>query len=107
MQSSLMADLIVMGTHGRRGAPRFFLGSVAERVVREAGCPVLTTRMSTAPQSSTILKAFNRILCPIDFEENSLKSVGPGKPDSCPNWCGVVSAACVSGGNDSARRAGH
>jgi nucleotide-binding universal stress UspA family protein len=36
------ADLIVMGTHGRTGAARFLLGSVAERVVREAGCPVLT-----------------------------------------------------------------
>jgi universal stress protein A len=36
------ADLIVMGTHGRTGAARFLLGSVAERVVREAPCPVLT-----------------------------------------------------------------
>ncbi len=35
-------DLIVMGTHGRTGASRFLLGSVAERVVREATCPVLT-----------------------------------------------------------------
>jgi nucleotide-binding universal stress UspA family protein len=35
-------DLIVMGTHGRTGAARFLLGSVAERVVREAPCPVLT-----------------------------------------------------------------
>jgi universal stress protein A len=36
------ADLIVMGTHGRTGVSRLFLGSVAERVVREARCPVLT-----------------------------------------------------------------
>jgi nucleotide-binding universal stress UspA family protein len=35
-------DLIVMGTHGRTGAARLLLGSVAERVVREATCPVLT-----------------------------------------------------------------
>jgi nucleotide-binding universal stress UspA family protein len=35
------ADLIVMGTHGRRGFQRFVLGSVAERVVRGAPCPVL------------------------------------------------------------------
>jgi nucleotide-binding universal stress UspA family protein len=38
------ADLIVMGTHGRRGLPRALLGSVAEKVVRTAGCPVLTVR---------------------------------------------------------------
>ncbi|EMD9437712.1 universal stress protein [Burkholderia cepacia] len=35
------ADLIVMGTHGRRGFQRLFLGSVAERVLRLATCPVL------------------------------------------------------------------
>jgi universal stress protein A len=37
-------DLIVMGTHGRRGLAHMFLGSVAERVVRTAPCPVLTIR---------------------------------------------------------------
>jgi nucleotide-binding universal stress UspA family protein len=36
------ADLIVMGTHGRRGLLRSVLGSVAEKVVRTAPCPVLT-----------------------------------------------------------------
>ena len=39
------ADLIVMGTHGRRGVTRALLGSVAETVVRTAPCPVLTIRM--------------------------------------------------------------
>ena len=36
------ADLIVMGTHGRTGLAHFIIGSVAERVVRLAPCPVLT-----------------------------------------------------------------
>jgi nucleotide-binding universal stress UspA family protein len=36
------ADLIVIGTHGRRGISRALLGSVAEKVVRTAPCPVLT-----------------------------------------------------------------
>lgn len=35
-------DLVVMGTHGRRGVAHLVLGSVAERVVRAAACPVLT-----------------------------------------------------------------
>jgi nucleotide-binding universal stress UspA family protein len=38
----LGADLIVIGTHGRTGMSHFLLGSVAERVVRSAPCPVLT-----------------------------------------------------------------
>ena len=37
-------DLIVMGTHGRTGLPHVLLGSVAERVIRRARCPVLTIR---------------------------------------------------------------
>src|SRR5262245_15133153 len=38
------ADLIVIGTHGRTGVARFFLGSVAARVTATAPCPVLTVR---------------------------------------------------------------
>jgi nucleotide-binding universal stress UspA family protein len=38
------ADLIVMGTHGRRGVGRALLGSVAESVLRTSPCPVLTIR---------------------------------------------------------------
>jgi nucleotide-binding universal stress UspA family protein len=41
---SWRADLIVIGTHGRTGLARFFLGSVASRVVATASCPVLTVR---------------------------------------------------------------
>lgn len=39
-----MIDLIVMGTHGRRGLSRMVMGSVTERVLRMAPCPVLTVR---------------------------------------------------------------
>jgi nucleotide-binding universal stress UspA family protein len=42
-------DLIVMGTHGRTGLSHALLGSVAERVVRTAPCPVLTVRDATLP----------------------------------------------------------
>jgi len=38
------ADMIVIGTHGRRGLSRLVLGSVAEEVVRRAACPVVTVR---------------------------------------------------------------
>jgi nucleotide-binding universal stress UspA family protein len=45
------ADLIVMGTHGRTGLGHMLLGSVAEKVVRTATCPVLTAR---EPQPETV-----------------------------------------------------
>jgi nucleotide-binding universal stress UspA family protein len=50
-------DLIVMGTHGRRGVAHMLMGSVSERVVRTAPCPVLTVRHSehefVLPDAST------------------------------------------------------
>ena len=39
-------DLVVMGTHGRTGLSQLLMGSVAEKVVRQAPCPVLTVRLS-------------------------------------------------------------
>jgi nucleotide-binding universal stress UspA family protein len=44
LASDLEADLVVVGTHGRRGIRRVLLGSVAEGVVRMAPCPVLVVR---------------------------------------------------------------
>ncbi|WP_336000863.1 universal stress protein [Halorientalis halophila] len=45
---AVAADMIVMGTHGRRGIDRYLLGSVTEKVVRTADAPVLTVRVSDA-----------------------------------------------------------
>ena len=45
-------DLIIMGTHGRTGLTHVLMGSVAERVVRLAPCPVLVTRGRTEASSA-------------------------------------------------------
>lgn len=58
-------DLIVMGTHGRGGENRMLLGSVAERVLRESECPVLTVR--TKKGGSTPSATIRNILVPINF----------------------------------------
>jgi acetoin utilization protein AcuB len=50
-QRKVNADLIVMSTHGRRGFSRFFLGSIAEMVIREATCPVLTVKYAPVEKS--------------------------------------------------------
>ena len=49
----LGADLILMATHGRKGLRRLVLGSVAEHVVREAPCPVLTVRPKAPAEKSS------------------------------------------------------
>jgi nucleotide-binding universal stress UspA family protein len=55
--SGLGADLIVIGTHGRSGVPHLLLGSVAERVVRTAPCPVVTIRDAPAGHTGRMLVA--------------------------------------------------
>ena len=59
-------DLIVMGTHGRRGLAHLLLGSVAEHVVRNSPCPVLTTRAATQFQAGSEDAAVAEALMPVD-----------------------------------------
>jgi nucleotide-binding universal stress UspA family protein len=58
------AGLIVMGTHGRRGIRRLFLGSVAEDVLRRSSCPVLLVREAA---ERTHLEGIGTMLVPVDF----------------------------------------
>jgi len=73
------ADLIVMGTHGRRGFDRLMLGSVTERVIRKAPCPVLAVNnpshdfIGSDPQPGPV--QLNRILFCTDFSENSQRAL--------------------------------
>jgi len=61
-------DLIMMATRGRRGLTHLFLGSVAEEVVRQAPCPVLTMR---GRDQKVPAGGWSRILVPVDFSERS------------------------------------
>lgn len=69
-------DLVVMGTHGRRGVDRMLFGSVTEEVVRKAPCPVLTVREGgeRAPR-----QAVRRVLIPVDFSDATETAVRHGK----------------------------
>lgn len=62
-------DLIVIGTHGRRGLERLLLGSTTEDIVRLANCPVLTIKESPEP---VVAKVLDEILVPVDFSQESL-----------------------------------
>lgn len=61
-------DLIVMGTHGRRGVRRLLMGSVTEEVVRLSFCPVLTIRRGKGSEEEIPLDS---ILVPVDFSEHA------------------------------------
>ena len=69
------ADLLVLGTHGRSGFQRLFLGSVTEKVIRKTTCPTLVVppRAPDVPAGSPI--QFRRILCAVDFSESSLDAL--------------------------------
>lgn len=65
-------DLVVMGTHGRRGLRHMLLGSVAEEVVRTAPCPVLTVRGDGGRGPA---QGLERILVPVDMSEHSYRAL--------------------------------
>lgn len=64
---AINADLIVMGTHGRSAVAQLLMGSVAEKVVRTAACPVFTTHDALRASAA----GFRRILVPTDFSTPS------------------------------------
>jgi nucleotide-binding universal stress UspA family protein len=68
------ADLVVMGTHGRGGFEHVLLGSVTEKVLRKATCPVLTVppgeRQPAAPTGR-----FHTILCATDFSDTAVRAI--------------------------------
>jgi nucleotide-binding universal stress UspA family protein len=66
------ADLVVMGTHGRTGFNRLLLGSVTEKVLRQAPCPVLTVPPHAPPTGVAI----RHVLCAMDFSPAALQALG-------------------------------
>lgn len=60
-------DLVVLGTHGRRGVSKLILGSSAEKIYRSASCPVLTVGPKVHGAESWRPR---RILCPVDTSED-------------------------------------
>jgi nucleotide-binding universal stress UspA family protein len=74
------ADLVVVATHGRTGWDRLMLGSVAEKVLRSAPCPVLTVppragAFAKADAHTPARMAVSAVLCPVDFSSAALHAV--------------------------------
>lgn len=69
---SIGADVLVIGTHGAGGFQHLLLGSVAEKVLRKATCPVLTVPPHVRATSNL---PFRRVLCAVDFSDWSLSAL--------------------------------
>jgi len=69
-------DLLVVGTHGRGGFERLMLGSVTERVLKRAPCRTLVIPQSALARDRADRVLFRRLLCPVDFSDASIASVG-------------------------------
>lgn len=69
--SSWPVDLIVMGSHGRHGIPRFVLGSVSQTVLLHGQCPMLIARYQTAHANEDIASFDRNILIAVDDSEHS------------------------------------
>ena len=74
--TALRSDLIVMGTRGRSGLARVLLGSVTERVLREARCPVITIPTALSGDASVGVEPWSPILCATDFSPSCMKALG-------------------------------
>jgi nucleotide-binding universal stress UspA family protein len=72
---SLPADVIILGTHGRGGFDRAVLGSVTEKILRKAPCPVLTVPPPVSDAAPNAPVLFERILCPVDFSDSSMTAL--------------------------------
>jgi nucleotide-binding universal stress UspA family protein len=69
------ADVIVMGSHGRSGFQRLLLGSITEKVLRAARCPVMVVPAHVMSPAGTSGRPFTRILCPVDFSCDALAAL--------------------------------
>ncbi len=101
-------DLVIMGTHGRSGAQRFWMGSVTERVIRRGRCPVLAVRANSGPQFERILGAISAedtegvvlstaasLAADFDAHLSVVHATGEGElPDSCPGVSEKIKERC-------------
>ena len=69
------ADVIVIGSHGRSGFQRLLLGSITEKVLRTASCPVMVVPAGVTSLARTSQPPFTRILCPVDFSCDALAAL--------------------------------
>lgn len=92
-------DLIVLATHGRSGLSRFLLGSVAEKIILEAPCPVLSLRPSGIPRpgskgGSNLAARPERILVPTDLGDHSFSAL-PVAIDLAERFDGEVALVAI------------
>jgi nucleotide-binding universal stress UspA family protein len=89
LHAATTADLLIVGTHGRRGPGRWWMGSVAERIVRAATIPVLVTRAAATPARGV----FERLALVHDGED-----VDQAARACAEHLAGVAHGSLIEGG---------
>jgi len=69
------ADLLVVGSHGRSGFQRLLLGSITEKLLRTAPCPLMVVPRRAPDVAVDTPVRFRRILCPVDLSEGSRRAL--------------------------------
>jgi nucleotide-binding universal stress UspA family protein len=87
MAEEISSDLIVMGTHGRKGLSGLLAGSVAIAVLRGAHCPVLALRSAECPRES---KEIRVILHPTDFSVDSEAALKVARRLACDHGARLI-----------------
>jgi len=75
LERATACDLLVLGTHGYSGFDRLVLGSITEKVLRKAGCPVLVVPCQVPDAVPIPSGLFKEILCAVDFSACSLRAL--------------------------------
>ncbi len=97
------ADLVVMGTHGRRGPARWWMGSVAERVIHQSGAPVLVVRAGQEDVPAASVFACPVVVASPSTDEGTARRVAAGLADA---FGGSVADRAATSQADLAREPG-
>ncbi len=84
-------DLIILGSHGRRGLRRFFMGSVASEIVRGAEIPVLVI----GPEHRAEIDSYDCVMAPVDFSASSVAAMREAAEIAHLHKARLVVAHCI------------
>ncbi len=94
VDAAAAADLVVMGTHGRRGPARWWLGSVAERVIHQSAAPVLVVRAEQEQSPAESVFAHPMVVASPSADDGAAQRVAAGLAEAFAGRMADRAATC-------------